>query len=71
MALADQGVILQPTFIVGEDLASGSLVELMPQFRSLELGIYVVYPTRKHVSLKVRALIEFLVGAFEETRFAW
>jgi len=71
MALADQGVILQPTFIVGEDLASGALVELMPQFRSLELGIYVVYPTRKHVSLKVRALIEFLVGAFEETRFAW
>ena len=71
MALADQGVILQPTFIVGEDLASGALVELMPQFRSLELGIYVVYPTRKHVSLKVRALIEFLVGAFEETGFAW
>jgi DNA-binding transcriptional LysR family regulator len=71
MALADQGMILQPTFIVGEDLASGALVEPMPQFRSMELGIYAVYPTRKHVSPKVRALIEFLVGAFEETRFAW
>ena len=71
MALADQGVILQPTFMVGEDLATGALVELLPEFRSLELGIYAVYPTRKHVPRKVRVLIEFLVDAFRETRFAW
>lgn len=25
------------------------LVELLPQYRSLELGIYVLYPSRKHV----------------------
>jgi DNA-binding transcriptional LysR family regulator len=71
MALADQGVILQPTFMVGEDLASGALVELLPEFRSLELGIYAVYPTRKHVPQKVRVLVEFLADAFRETRFAW
>ena len=59
-ALAHQGVILQPTFLVGQDLTEGSLVELMPEFRSIELGIHAVYPTRKHVSAKVRALIEFL-----------
>lgn len=45
-----QGVILQPTFLVGDDLAAGTLVELMPEFRSIELGIYAVYHTRKHVS---------------------
>jgi len=71
MALADQGVILQPTFMVGEDLASGALVELLPEFRSLELGIYAVYPTRKHVPQKVRVLVEFLADAFRETRFVW
>ncbi len=71
MALADQGVILQPTFMVGEDLASGTLVELLPEFRSLELGIYAVYPTRKHVPQKVRVLVEFLVDAFREARFVW
>lgn len=59
-ALANQGLILQPTFLVGKDLAEGTLVELMPDYRSLELGIYAVYPTRKHVSAKVRALIDFL-----------
>ncbi len=60
-ALAHQGIALQPTFLVGEDLADGKLVELMPEYRSPELGIYAVYPTRKHVAPKVRALIDFLV----------
>ncbi|WP_394788092.1 LysR substrate-binding domain-containing protein [Rhodoferax sp.] len=63
-ALAHQGIVLQPTFLVGADLAAGTLVELMPQYRSIEIGIYAVYPTRKHVSPKVRALVEFLAGQF-------
>ena len=69
-ALAHQGVILQPDFLVGRDLASGQLVELMPAFRALELGIYAVYPTRKHVPPKVRALIDFLAAHFAQTP-AW
>ena len=61
-ALAHQGVILQPAFLVGPDLAAGTLVELMPQYRAGELGIYAVYPTRQHLSAKVRRLIDFLVA---------
>lgn len=64
MALAHQGIVLQPTFLVGEDLAAGTLVELMPAFRSVTLDIYAVYPTRKYVAPKVRALIEFLAQRF-------
>ena len=70
-ALAHRGVILQPTFLVDKDLADGSLLELMPQYRSLELGIYAVYPTRKHVSAKVRALIEFLAAHFAGQEATW
>ena len=70
-ALAHQGVILQLTFLVGDDLAAGTLVELMPLFHSIELGIYAIYPTRKHVSPKVRALVDFLAEHFEQTRSAW
>lgn len=69
-ALAHQGIILQPDFLVGRDLASGTLVELMPAFRALELGIYAVYPTRKHVPPKVRALIDFLAAHFAQAP-AW
>jgi DNA-binding transcriptional LysR family regulator len=68
-ALADQGIILQPDFLIGADLRRDTLVELLPKFRSVELGIHVVYPTRKHLPLKLRRLIDFLVAAFRSP--AW
>ena len=70
-ALAHQGIIMQPSFLVGDDLAAGTLVELIPQFHAMELGVYAVYPTRKHVSPKVRALIDFLSRHFAKKRATW
>jgi DNA-binding transcriptional LysR family regulator len=69
VALRHQGIIMQPSFLIGEDLQSGALVELLPDHRSLELGIYAMYPTRKHVLPKVRLLIEHLVEAFRIRRW--
>jgi len=63
-ALEHHGIILQPTFLIGKDLERGTLVELMPHFRSVELDINAVYPTRKFLPLKVRRLIDFLADAF-------
>lgn len=60
-----KGVILQPSFIVSADLRSGTLIELMPEYRSIEFGVYAVYPTRQYVSPKVRALIDFLSKALK------
>jgi len=62
-ALSGQGIILQPSFLVAEDVRAGRLVELMPEYRSIELGIYAVYPTRKQLALKVRRLIDYLAEA--------
>ncbi len=58
--LRGAGIQLQPTFLVARELARGELVELLPEYRSLELGIYAMVPTRKFVLPKVRALLEFL-----------
>jgi len=63
-----KGVVLQPSFMVNSDLQSGALVELMPSYRSIEFGIFAVYPTRQYVSPKVRALIDFLVKALKDVR---
>lgn len=63
-ALEGQGIVLQPDFLVGPDINNGTLVELMPQYRSIELGIFAVYATRKHLPMKTRRLIDFLVEAF-------
>ena len=62
-ALKHQGVIWQPSFLVEDDLRSAALVEILPQYRSAEFGIYAVYPSRQYVSAKVRLLIEFLATA--------
>jgi DNA-binding transcriptional LysR family regulator len=70
-ALAHQGIILQPGFLVRDDLKAGTLVELIPEFHALELGIYAVYPTRKYVSPKVRALIDFLAEKFAQKHKNW
>ena len=63
-ALQHQGIVLQPTFLVSPHLASGAMVEILPQYRAMELGVYAVYPSRKHLTPKVRVLIDFLVLAF-------
>lgn len=62
-ALRHSGIVLQPSFLVGPDLIAGSLVELMPAYRSIELGVFAVYPSRKFVAAKVRLLIDFLADA--------
>jgi DNA-binding transcriptional LysR family regulator len=64
IALAGGGIALQPSFMVAEDLRKGDLVEILPAYQSVELGIYVVYPTRKHLATKVRVLINFLAERF-------
>ncbi len=64
-ALAHQGIVLQPTFLVGPDIHKGDLVALLPDFKTIELGIYAVYPSRKLVAPRIRALVDFLVKEFE------
>ncbi|MGA2776217.1 MAG: LysR family transcriptional regulator [Steroidobacteraceae bacterium] len=69
-ALDHQGIVLQPDFLVGGDIRDGSLVALMPEFRGNEIGIYAVYPSRKHLSLKVRRLIDFLTESFRDVSWS-
>ena len=66
-ALDHQGVILQPDFLVAGDLQRGTLVELMPAYRAMTLGIHAVYPSRKHLPIKTRRLVDFLAEAFAVT----
>lgn len=63
VARAGGGIILKPGFMVAGDLANGSLVALLPQWRGAELGIHAVYPSRQHLAPKVRLLVDFLAQA--------
>lgn len=65
-ALQHQGLVLQPSFLVGAQLSAGALVEVMPAYRSIELGVYAVYPSRKLLAPKVRLLVDFLIESFRK-----
>ena len=63
-ALDGMGIIWQPTFLVGPDLRAGRLVPLLPGYRIADIDILAVYPSRRHLSAKVRAMIDFLAEEF-------
>lgn len=66
-ALAGAGIIWQPTFLIGTDLRAGRLVPLLPGFRLPDIDVLAVYPSRRHLSAKVRVMIDFLAAQFEDT----
>jgi DNA-binding transcriptional LysR family regulator len=60
------GIVFEPAFIVGPDVRAGRLVPLLQEFAPPPAPIYAVYPSRKHLSAKVRRFVEFLVERFAQ-----
>lgn len=65
-ALGGAGIVFQPHFIVDDDIAAGRLVRVLADWQSAELGVYAVYPSRKHLSAKVRTFVDFLAEAMRQ-----
>ena len=64
-AIAGQGIIYQPTFVVADDVLAGTLVPLPLDQPTIEFGgIYAVYLPERNPAAKVRAFIDFLVERF-------
>ena len=64
LAAEGVGIVREPDFIVGPDVRAGRLKPILREFEPPPLGIYVVYPSRRHLSAKVRAFADFLVERF-------
>lgn len=64
MAVQGLGIAREPDFIVGPDLAAGRLVRLLQAWDLEPTPIYVVYPSRRHLSAKVRAFAEHIAEGF-------
>ncbi|MDO2949172.1 LysR substrate-binding domain-containing protein [Aeromonas simiae] len=59
-ALKGIGIVQLPDYYVAGHLASGRLVELLPEWRAPEEGIWALYPHNRHLSPKVRLLVDYL-----------
>jgi DNA-binding transcriptional LysR family regulator len=58
LVLAGHGIGFLPSFVVTDDITQGKLKRLLSDFPTESLGIYAVYPHRKHLSAKVRLFID-------------
>ena len=66
VALEDAGVVFGPSFILGEALAQGSLMRVLPEYSAADFGIHTVVPSSRYLSTKVRNLIDRLATEFGE-----
>ena len=54
------GIWLAAGFLIADDLKSGRLVHILPEYRPVEFAMNAVYPHRHHLSAKVRSFIDLL-----------
>jgi DNA-binding transcriptional LysR family regulator len=65
-ALSGLGILVQPKYIVYDDVKAGRLIPVLDQWDLPRLTINLAYPSRKHLSAKVRTFIDLLTGTFRE-----
>jgi DNA-binding transcriptional LysR family regulator len=63
-ALAGMGVMIRPSFALGDDLAAGKLVRLLPDQHLGHLSVTMVYPSRRLLSAKVRSFVDFMTQQY-------
>lgn len=58
--LAGAGIGTLATYSVADDLVSGALVRVLPQYRLKPFTVFAVYPSRRYLEAKVRTLLDHL-----------
>lgn len=56
------GIIELNSYLVGEDIAAGRLVRLLPQYRPRELHFYAVYAERRFLAPKIRVFVDAMLA---------
>jgi DNA-binding transcriptional LysR family regulator len=63
--MAGAGVAMLPSYLASPFLRNGELIRLLPEARPLDLTLYAVYASRKHMPITLRSLLDFLVDRFK------
>ncbi len=59
------GISRGPRWLIGDAIAGGELVEILPDYQPGAMGIHVVYSSGRHLPSKVRCFIEFFMDQFK------
>jgi len=65
-SLDGMGILIQPSYIVYDDIVAGRLVPMLDDWDLPRLTVNLAYPSRKHLSAKVRTFIDFMAAHFEK-----
>jgi len=60
------GYLIQPDFLVADDVRSGRLVRVLSDWQGPDAAMWVVYPHRSLLSARVRAFVDFLLERLRE-----
>lgn len=63
-AVAGMGVVLEPDFVVAPHLSRDELRRVLPDYTGPRLDVWAVYPSRRHLSAKVRVFVDYLTEIF-------
>lgn len=64
LAAGGLGIARSPRYVVEAYLENGRLEHLMPEYTTDKFGLYAVYPPNRHLTARVRALIDHLAQQF-------
>ena len=59
-ALKGLGIVQLPDYYVEKQIENGELVTLLDNYRAPDEGIWAVYPQNRHLSPKIRLLVDYL-----------
>ncbi len=60
-ALKGLGIVQLPDYYVQQYIESGELITILDNYREPDEGIWAVYPQNRHLSPKIRLLVDYLV----------
>ena len=66
-ALAGMGIAGLPSFMAEDALMEQALERVLPQWHMRTMTLFAAMPTRKHVPMRTRAFVDFLVATFGQS----
>lgn len=67
-AIDNLGILVSPDFICDDAITRGLLRPILAAYPQMEMPVYAIYPSQRHLPNRVRSVIDFLVQRFTEAK---
>lgn len=64
LVTSDHGIARMPSWVASEAIRRGELLRVLEAYSPPQVGVYAVYPTRRHLSAKVKTFLDLVIERF-------